>query len=140
MADWKQLMIQLINKHFGADNVVIKEINNNLDVTIVDRKIAFTVLHGKSWIETKKYIDKILDDSIESKDNLCTICYETQRAFTGCASCHNRWCMQCCSNMIRKTKGLIVCPYCKHTVGKRGPAMCAEVIAQRMLHRAMVAC
>ena len=120
MTDWKQLMSTLINKHFGDDKVTIKEINNNLDVKPVDRKIAFTVLHGKSWVDTKKYIDRILDDNVVSKDSECKICCETQRAFTGCASCNNRWCIQCCSNMIRKTKGLIICPYCKHTVGKKG--------------------
>ena len=58
----------------------------------------FTVMKGNSWSDTKKYIDSIFDELLESNEQQeCGICCQPSKQFIACAQCRVRKCCLKCT-------------------------------------------
>ena len=145
---WKNVTIKLIKKyvekeHKVSSKVIFKDTwDDNLEVLIPEKSIVFTVIKGKSWNETKKYIDCIFEDLPKSNDRQeCGICCESSNQFIACAQCRVRkCCLKCTVDIIRSNSGLLICPFCNRSVGMRLPPSRVDRLVDAMMSRAMMVC
>jgi hypothetical protein len=137
---WSNITINLIKKYLEREHKIVGEveftvqIDKCIDIKIPEKEVAFTILHGKPWHDTKKYIDIIFEQLPHVKEpKECTICCNMTIHFVWCAQCHNNQCLQCTVDMFRVNSGLVICPYCNHTVGRHlGPNL-VDIVASKML-------
>ena len=137
---WINVTRKLIKKYLGKNHNVIGGIHFNtmqdksIVVIVPEKRIRFTAVNGKSWTDIKKYIDKIFEDLTNAtQPQECGICCEPYPVFIGCAQCHNKCCLKCQVSILRRNSGLLVCPYCNNTVGRKVPPVCVELLVDRML-------
>ena len=61
-------------------------------------------------------------EKIENDTQICPICvskYSGARANVSCTNCAVAYCSACYINIYRVGRGIIVCPFCRHTYGRR---------------------
>ena len=135
---WEQQMKKKITKLLPKDYIEFKLMNNDLSVNIVNKSTCLTILNGDTWPNARKYIVKALEER-EKKSDECNICMEEDYRFTGCVKCKQRWCVDCMFSIMRRNRGVIICPFCKHTIGQEMcPMHVEELIFNMKIRYAMM--
>jgi hypothetical protein len=137
---WFAIIKKLIKKYLEKEYNVLGEVHfntmrdKNLEVIVPEKRVRFTAINGNSWTYIKKHIDKLFEDLPNMQQSReCGICCGTTNNFIGCAQCHNRCCLKCQISILRSNSGLLVCPYCNYTVGRKVPPACVGLLVDRML-------
>ena len=140
---WTQVNIKLIMKYLKRQH----NVNGDIEISVlgncgdIDVKcstkfggIAFTIIKGKPWKTTQKYIDSIMQQlPIINEPKECSICCNMSIHFCSCAQCYHRTCTKCTVDIFKLNKGFIVCPYCNFKVGRRLLPEHIELVAAKML-------
>ncbi len=111
------LLVKLILKqyHPRTINKNVNEDNGFIEVFI--SKSHLTLLPNKTWIDTKRVIDKLLRDEYKVNSGDCNICSKPININVSCPECGNKYCSDCYIKIFKKGKGIITCPYCKFKYG-----------------------
>lgn len=109
-------------------NLILKNYKNNkfdfirnpetLYIEVIINDISnITLLPDIKWNEIKRHIEKKLNGIDEN----CIICCKAIEKNVTCPKCSNNWCGKCYINLFKHGKGIIICPYCRFTFGKKIP-------------------
>ena len=140
---WEQVTIKLLKKYLKQHQHVLGNIqisvdmdmgNINVKCSTKSGEVAFTVLEGKPWASTKKYMDSVMQDMPNMHEpKECTICCNMTIHFCRCAQCCHNSCIRCTVGILKHNQGVIVCPYCKFKVGRKLLPHHVELVAAKML-------
>ena len=140
---WTQVTIKLIKKYLnkqhnanGNIKISVEEDRGDIDVKCSTKfgDVAFTIIKGKPWKTTQKYIDSIMRQMPNiNEPKECSICCNMSIHFCSCAQCYHRQCTKCTVDIFKLNRGVIVCPYCNFKVGVRLLPQHVELVAAKML-------
>ena len=92
-------------------------LNDNSLRVIINNKGTITVSNEDSWTLIKKNIN--IKKSLNGKVELC-ICGDIIRnKKISCHECSRSFCSNCYINSFKNNEGLVICPYCSFTIGKK---------------------
>jgi hypothetical protein len=93
--------------HINDDNVRIITTGNAL----------ISVLPESSWSEVKRNMEKVQLQKWRHDD--CRVCDNPIVRNVRCSSCSENTCSDCYINNFKTNRGLIVCPFCQFTYGRK---------------------
>jgi hypothetical protein len=90
--------------------------------------IILSIPNSSSWVNIQKCIETRLQ--IENKQE-CSICFyeNTDSMYSSrifCIQCVGEWCLNCHLLWLIKNGGVVICPFCRHSNGKRIPSHLLE--------------
>jgi hypothetical protein len=132
-------LIHKIKEYLPNETIRFKkhEITGDLEIWFPLKNSIMTISDGNnffSWDEIRRHIDAKMSNA-KSED--CSICLtpEIQKVRVSCPKCANNWCMNCYVSIYRTNKGLMKCPFCRWTYGKKVPEHIVEMGVQQILKR-----
>jgi hypothetical protein len=126
------ILLNLINYMRDKDVLQISTHSEGFDVKT--KYETLKVVDGKTWEETKKYIDHTISKRHITLDQ-CNICFDGDSRFNKCIKCNNKWCINCSLNMLKKNHGIIKCPYCCYQIGNQLNNTDLDYLIERIRHR-----
>lgn len=131
---------ELINKskeYLQGKNIKFEKNKNTniIELHFPDKKAILSILEHNTWNELKRSIDKKIRNT---KEEECPICYtdEIKNKSVSCNKCSNSYCVKCYVNIFISNKGLVICPFCKYTIGDIMPDYMIKLGAIDILSRA----
>lgn len=135
-----EIIEKLINNIYPNDTFMFEKM-----LSIYDEKIKYftkimindicsiTILPNNTWKEIKRNIDTKLKNMNENNKIECMICLDTECKSVSCNKCSNFYCVLCYVEIFKKNKGIIVCPYCRYSIGMNVPDHMIEECVQNIL-------
>lgn len=103
-----------------------------LKVFFTIKRVMISIDEDNTWDEIKRHIDVKLSDK---KDKDCSICDTTFVGKIGrvtCNKCSGEYCTNCYINIFRTGKGIMPCPFCRHSIGVEHPDDLIEPAIERI--------
>lgn len=124
------LIISLIKIKY-PDLVIDVSISSfNLMEVTINKNSRLTILPQSKWNEIKRHIEVKLNQGWQNE--LCQLCCETLHKRVSCNKCSNYWCINCYINLFKSGSGIIICPYCRDSFGKKVPQNIIEYCIQEI--------
>lgn len=110
----------LLNKildyvHTGSITIDTHPETNNTYI-VINEHIVLTILETNTWEEVKKRIDV---NMASNPYHTCAMCQNQHLCKLTCTKCAIDWCRDCYIRIFRKGKGIVKCPFCSHTNGRK---------------------
>lgn len=106
---------QIIN-YIPNEKIKFRKSDEGLtELYFINHHSMMTILYENTWDEIKR----IIDSKIKQTNNEdCLICFSSiKNRSISCNKCSNRWCIKCYADIFKANKGLVVCPFCRYTIG-----------------------
>jgi len=118
-------IIEKIWKEYYDHNIAIEH-SFDLDDGVLAKitihgTAVMSIQNGMTWYQIKRAIsDK--QNYVKNQSRPCDICCEEDSiSKVSCNFCSNRYCNECYIKLYVSGKGIIKCPFCRHSYGHRVP-------------------
>ena len=108
----------------------------HISIYFIDRYSTMSLQIGDSWRNVYRFIKESKGRRIEA---ICPICMELKNKDSRMTTCHNclkHECIECFITLFIKNEGLIICPYCRYTIGQKMSQYEVKYIADGMMNKA----
>jgi hypothetical protein len=108
------------------------KLTRNLEIIFENKNAIMTILESDTWEQNKRYIDHIMSNE---KSEVCFICStnKIQKKRISCNKCAGDYCIDCYISIFRTNKGIIICPFCRYSIGVEFPECMIEFGVQNIL-------
>lgn len=89
--------------------------SGKIELFFEKHKTIMTILKDNTIDEIIRNITKHLNKN--NINYICNICYNERSKSIFCNKCSNDFCYKCYIDIFKKNQGLIICPYCRYTIG-----------------------
>lgn len=113
----------LILKTFKTHKFEFGRNPDTLNVEVLINNIStITLLPDNTWDEVHRNINKKINNSKDkTKEDSCSICFEEINIPVSCNKCSQYFCGECYIKLFRHNNGIITCPNCRFSFGKKTP-------------------
>ena len=131
------IFIEKIRRLVYNEKIEIETIKNSelINIHFINRYKMMTLQIDDSWREIYKFM-KVSKERNEFLEFICPICMESKN--NGILTCHNCLkgkCAECVITLFIKNEGLMICPYCRYTIGQKMSQYKVKYIADCMLKK-----
>ena len=129
-------LVHKVREYIPNENIRFTRNKNtgNLELYFVNKKSTISLPTNDSWEEIKRHINSILCKEKSPDCSICSASFKSLRRVS-CNKCAKDWCVNCYVNIFRTNKGLIKCPFCRHTFGTIFEDWAIELAVQEILNK-----
>ena len=130
------IFIEKIGRLISDENE-IKTIKNSelINIHFINRYKMMTLQIDDSWRKIYKFM-KVSKERYKFLEFICPICMESKNnGILTCHGCLKGKCAECVITLFIKNEGVIICPYCRYTIGQKMSQYKIKYIADCMMKK-----